>query len=639
MIEIEFPDGTKKQFEKGINGYEIAKSISEGLARDAIAIKLDNKLIDLTTPIAINGKIKIITSKNKEDKDALNLLRHSTAHILADAVTQIWPNAKPTIGPSIEDGFYYDFDMAPIKPEDFEKIEHKMKEIIKQDLKFERKEISKKEALELFKDNPYKIELINELPENEQISIYQHGNFMDLCRGPHLPSTKFIKAFKLMKSAGAYWRGKSENKMLQRIYGTAFFSKTDLDNYLKLLEEAKKRDHKKIGREMDLFSMHPEAPGMPFFHNKGTFVYNQLVDFMRQEMIKRNYEENRTPMILNKELWVRSGHWDHYKNNMYFTKIDGVDYAIKPMNCPGNLLIYKTNVHSYRELPIRAGEFGLVHRHEMSGVLNGLFRVRCFTQDDAHIFCTKEQLNHEILELIDFIEYIYKTFGFEFHMELSTKPEDAMGSQEIWDTAEGALKNALEQKKAKYVINKGDGAFYGPKIDFHLKDALGRTWQCGTIQVDFSMPEKFNLEYDGEDGKRHRPVMVHRAIYGSVERFLGILIENFAGHFPLWLHPEQAIIMTMNDEVKEHADKVYEILKKEGIRVVKDYRAESMGKKVRDAQMRRIPIMITIGEKEVEKNTLAIRTKDGKISYGIKVEDLIKKIKTNVDKKELTFEL
>jgi threonyl-tRNA synthetase len=474
--------------------------------------------------------------------------------------------------------------------------------------------------------------------EDGEASMYEQGEFKDLCVGPHIPRTGMIKALKLTKIAGAYWRADSKNKQLQRIYGITFPDKKQLKEHLELIEQAKLRDHRTIGRDLGLYSFHDEAPGMPFFHDKGSYIWNKLADFMKEAMIERNYEINKTPLILNKQLWLQSGHWDHYKENMYFTKIDSPveNYAVKPMNCPGNILIYKTESHSYRELPIRAGEFGLVHRHELSGVLSGLFRVRCFTQDDAHVFCMPEQLKHETKELIDFVDYIYKTFGFEYAIELSTRPEKSLGqgNDELWELAENTLKDVLEESKIKYKLNPGDGAFYGPKIDFHLKDAIGRTWQCGTIQLDFQMPEKFDLTYEGSDGKKHRPVMLHRAIYGSFERFLGILVEHYAGKFPMWLSPNQIILLPIADRHEKHCNKLAAEFRKAGLRTEVDARSESMKKKVRDAQMQKYNLMLTIGDKEAENNTLAIRTLDGDVKFGVSVDDFIKKIKENIKKKE-----
>ena len=529
------------------------------------------------------------------DNQQLEKIRHSTSHLLAYAVKEIYGDGvKFAIGPVIDDGFYYDFDLPDktFSTDDLKKIEKVMTELIKKKLSFEKTEVDIKEALKKTEGQPYKQELINDLSAQGEtrVSFYKVGEFEDLCRGPHVETTKELGHFKLLKIAGAYWRGSEKNKMLQRIYGTAFGTKDELQKYLMMLEEAEKRDHKKLGRELDLFSFHEEGPGFPFFHDKGTFIWNTLVEFMRQEMKKRNYEENKTPIILNEELWRTSGHWDHYKENMYFTIIDEKNFAVKPMNCPGNLLIYKTNPHSYKDLPIKAGEFGLVHRHEKSGVLNGLFRVRNFTQDDAHIFCTPDQLKEQIIELIDFVDFIYKTFDFKYSIELSTKPEKAMGSKETWDKAESALKEALEERKIEFKINEGDGAFYGPKIDFHLRDTIGRTWQCGTIQLDFSMPEKFDLEYIGEDGKKHRPIMLHRAIYGSIERFLGILIEHYVGAFPLWLSPIQIMIIPISEKFITYSNEVMGILKKENIRVRMDASNESLGKRIRNAEKEKLNV-------------------------------------------------
>ncbi len=628
-IKIQYPDKSKQEFDKGVSGLDLAKSIGERLARDALAIEVNGKLQDLGTPINENAKIRIITFK---DKEGVEVFRHSSAHILAAAVVRLYPNAKPTIGPAVEEGFYYDFAMEPIKEKDLEKIEQEIKKIIKEKQPFERQVVSKKQALEMFKDNKFRVEMIQEL-KDDKVTIYKNSEYVVLCRGPHVQHTGQIKAIKLMKVAGAYWRADAEKEQLQRIYGISFPDKKELKQYLHLLEEAKKRDHRKIGRELDLLSFHDEAPGMPFFHQKGLHIWNKLVWYMRQEMRKLGYEENKTPIILNRALWLQSGHWDHYKENMYFTKIDKQDYAVKPMNCPGNLLVYKTKMHSYRELPIKAGEFGLVHRHELSGVLSGLFRVRCFTQDDAHVFCMEEQLLDQIIELIELIDRVYKTFGFEYLVELSTKPEKAMGSQEVWDKAENALKNALAKKKMKYKLNPGDGAFYGPKIDYHIKDALGRTWQCGTIQVDFSMPEKFDLTYEAKDGKKKRPVMVHRAIYGSVERFLGNLIEHYAGKFPLWLSPDQVRILTIADRHQEYADKVYKQLFDKGFQVTKDYRAETTNKKIRDAELDKVNYIFVIGDKELENKTANVRTRDNKILGEVKVSDFIKELEKEVAEK------
>lgn len=575
---------------------------------------------------------KAETKETAKKQESIETIRHSCSHIMASAIKKLFPDVKLGIGPTIEEGFYYDFDTShKFTPEDFTKIEKEMNKIIEKNEKFERKELTAAEAKKLFKSEPYKLELIKELEnEGEKISIYKTGDFVDLCRGPHVSSSREIKAFKLMKVAGAYWKGDEKNKQLQRIYGTAFESEESMKKYLILLEETKKRDHRIIGKQQDLFSFHDEAPGMPFFHAKGIIIWNELLNFWRVKHREACYVEVKTPIILNKKLWLQSGHWDHYKENMYFTKIDEQDYAVKPMNCPGGILVYKTNMHSYKELPLRIAEVGLVHRHELSGVLNGLFRVRCFHQDDAHLFVTPELLEQEIIGIIDLIDAFYKMFGFEYNVELSTKPEKAMGAKELWDKAELALKKALEHKKMKYKLNPGEGAFYGPKIDFHIKDAIGRTWQCGTIQVDFQMPEKFELSYEGSDGLKHQPIILHRTIYGSLERFIGILIENYTGAFPVWLSPVQISIITVADRHLTFAEKLKEELFIANIRVELDSRQESIGKKVHDNQALKIPYVITVGDREIESKQLAVRTRDGKVE-NYKKEDFIKKVLKEIE--------
>ncbi len=563
----------------------------------------------------------------------LEALRHSASHILAQAVQELFPETKLGIGPAIENGFYYDFQKKDgFSPEDLKQIEKRMNEIIRRNLKIEKVELSATEAKKILKDQPYKLELLKELKEKP--TFYKQGDFIDLCAGPHLESTKDVKAIKILSTAGAYWRGDSKNIMLQRIYGTAFFDKKDLKAYLNMLEEAKKRDHKKLGEKLELFSFHEEGPGFPFFHPKGMTLYNNLVNFWKKIHKDHGYQEIKTPIILNKELWLQSGHWDNYKENMYFTKIDKKDYAVKPMNCPGGILVYKHRLHSYKEFPIKLAELGLVHRHELSGVLNGLFRVRNFTQDDAHVYCTEKQLEDEIIKVIKLAEEIYSAFGLKYELELSTRPEKSIGSDEMWENAEAALSRALEALKLDFKLNPGDGAFYGPKIDFHLKDSLGRTWQCGTIQVDFSMPEKFDLEYDGQDGMKHRPVMVHRAILGSLERFLGILVEHYAGRFPMWLSPLQVKILTVNDNCIEFADEIERKLKENNIRVEVDIRQESISKKVRDAQNQQANYMLTIGEKEVKAKKLAVRTREGKVSFGVSVDKFIKDLVKEIESKK-----
>ena len=567
---------------------------------------------------------------------SLEKIRHSTSHVLAIAVKELFPKAKLGIGPAIEDGFYYDFDDIEITNENLKKLEKKMKEIIKQKHKFKKTKVSKARAKKLLKKEPYKIELLEDLKDKE-ISFYTTGEFKDLCKGPHVSSTDEIKAFKLLSVAGAYWKGESKNKMLTRIYGTAFHSKEELKKFLILKEEAEKRNHIKLGKQLDLFSIQKEGPGFPFLHPKGMIVWNELLKYWNEEHDKENYQQIRTPIILNKALWETSGHWEHYKENMYFTRIDNNEFAVKPMNCPGGLLIYKTKLHSYKELPLRMAEIGLVHRHELSGTLNGLFRVRSFHQDDAHIFCTEDQIEKEVTEIIRLTDKIYKTFNLDYYVELSTKPKKHIGTEKTWKNAENILKSALKKAKEKYKLNPGDGAFYGPKIDFHIKDALNRTWQCATIQLDFAMPEKFGLTYEGEDGKKHRPAMLHRTIYGGIERFYGILIENYAGKFPLWLAPTQIRLLSLTDRNNKFVEKLQEEFREAGLRVETDLRSESMSKKVRDAQVSLIPLIITIGDKEQKANTLAIRNPNGKVKFGVKVNKFIEEIKENIENRTPTI--
>lgn len=574
MIKITLKDGKVMEFEEGIKISDIAMKISPALYKKALAAKIDGETMDLMTELHKDSSLEILTFEDEMGKWAL---RHTGAHILAQAVKRLYPEVKLAIGPAIDTGFYYDFEADfTFTPEILEKIEAEIKKIIKENHKLERFELPREEAINLMKENneDYKVELIEDLPEGEVISFYKQGDFTDLCAGPHVPSTGKVKSVKLLSLAGAYWRGNENNKMLQRIYGTAFTKKSELDEYLNMLEEAKKRDHRKLGKELDLFSIHEEGPGFPFFHPKGMIVRNILESFWREEHTKAGYQEIRTPLILNEALWHQSGHWDHYKENMYFTNIDDGDYAIKPMNCPGGILVYKNSMHSYRDLPLRLSELGIVHRHELSGALHGLMRVRCFTQDDAHLYMTKEQIKEEVVGIIKLIDKFYKLFGFEYFVELSTRPEDSMGSDEDWEIATNGLKEALDSIGKEYRVNEGDGAFYGPKIDFHLKDCIGRTWQCGTIQLDFQMPERFDLSYIGADGEKHRPVMVHRTIYGSVERFIGILIEQYAGAFPTWLAPVQVKLMNITDAQYDYLKKVEETLKENNIRVEIDTRNE-----------------------------------------------------------------
>lgn len=633
MIKVTLKDGSQLEFEKGIKVSEVAMSISPGLYKKALGAKINGKRSELMTPINEDCNLEILTF---EDEDGRWTLRHTAAHTLAQAVRRLYPSVKLAIGPAIENGFYYDFDADfQFTPEVLEKIEKEMKNIIKENLSLERFELPRSEAI-LFMEKlgeDYKVELITDLPEGEIISFYKQGEFTDLCAGPHVPSTGKVKAVKLLSLAGAYWRGSEKNKMLQRIYGTAFTNNKDLEEYINMLEEAKKRDHRKLGKELDLFSMHEEGPGFPFFHPKGMVVRNILESYWREKHVKAGYDEIKTPIILNESLWHQSGHWDHYKENMYLTKIDEGDYAIKPMNCPGSILVYKNNLHSYRELPIRLAELGLVHRHELSGALHGLMRVRAFTQDDAHIFMTKEQIKDEVLGVIRFIDTFYKEFGFEYFVELSTKPENAMGSDEDWEHATNSLKEALDAAGLKYKINEGDGAFYGPKIDFHLKDSIGRTWQCGTIQLDFQMPERFELSYIGNDGEKHRPVMVHRVVFGSLERFIGILIEHYAGAFPAWIAPVQVKVMNITDKQDGYVMSIARQLKEIGIRVEVDVRNEKIGYKIREAQMLKIPYMIVIGDKEMNEGNVAVRSrKDGDLG-AMSIKDFQEKLLKEINEK------
>ncbi len=612
MIKVTLKDGSIKEYDSGVSIKEVAESISAGLARVAVAGEVNGEVRDLSCKLEKDCRLSLLTM---EDEGGKHAYRHTTSHIMAQAVKRLYPQVKLAIGPSIENGFYYDFDIdKPLSVEELEKIEKEMDKIVKEDLVLERFTLPRDEAIRFMeqKGEPYKVELIRDLPEGEEISFYKQGEFTDLCAGPHVPSTGKIKAFKLLNVAGAYWRGSEKNKMLQRIYGTAFAKKSELDEYLFRLEEAKKRDHRKLGRELDLFNILDEGPGFPFFMPKGMVLRNLLEDYWRQEHKKRGYQEIKTPIILNEDLWHRSGHWDHYKENMYFTKIDEGDYAIKPMNCPGGMLVYKRRLHSYRDLPQRMAELGLVHRHELSGALHGLMRVRCFTQDDAHIFMTPEQIRDEVIGVINLIDDFYKVFGFKYHVELSTRPENSMGSEEQWETATNALREALDAKGMKYKVNEGDGAFYGPKIDFHLEDSIGRTWQCGTIQLDFQMPEKFDLTYVGADGERHRPVMIHRVVFGSIERFIAILTEHFAGAFPTWLAPVQVKILAIIEKHHPYALELQSRLEERGIRTEIDLRNEKIGYKIREAQMEKVPYMLVIGDKEMENNAVAVRSrKDG----------------------------
>ena len=612
---------------------DIAKDLSEGLARAACAGEVDGEVVDLRTVVDHDAAVNILTAK---DEKGLAALRHTASHVMAQAVKRLYPNTKLAIGPSIADGFYYDMEFeTPLTSDDFEKIEAEMKKIVKEDLKIERFTLPREKAIEFMKEKeePYKVELIEDLPEGEEISFYQQGEFVDLCAGPHLMSTKEVgKAFKIMSLAGAYWRGDEHNQMLTRLYATAFAKKDELEAYITMMEEAKKRDHRKLGKELGLFMMHEAGPGFPFFLPKGMVLKNTLLDYWREIHRKAGYVEISSPVILNRSLWETSGHWDHYKNNMYTTVIDGEDYAIKPMNCPGGVLVYASEPRSYRDLPLRMGELGLVHRHEKSGQLHGLMRVRCFTQDDAHIFMTPEQIKDEIKGVAGLINEVYSLFGFQYHVELSTRPEDSMGSDEDWEMATDALRSALDELQLPYVVNEGDGAFYGPKIDFHLVDCIGRTWQCGTIQLDFQLPQRFELEYVGADGEKHRPIMIHRVVFGSIERFIGILIEHFAGAFPTWLAPVQVKVLPISDKYMDYAQNVLNKLTEAGIRAEVDTRAEKIGYKIREAQTAKIPYMLVVGQKEEEENTVSVRSRaagdEGARSLDTFIADILKEIET-----------
>lgn len=635
MINITLKDGTTKEFEKGSSVLDIAKAISSGLARVAMAAEVDGQLADLRKPILQDSSLHINTFDDKNGKEAF---WHTSSHILAQAVKRLFPEAKLAIGPAIDNGFYYDFDVKdPFTPEDLERIEEEMAKIVKEDYKIERFEMPRQEAIEQMEraGEIYKVELIKDLPEDAVISFYKQDDFADLCAGPHILSTGKVKAIKLLSVAGAYWRGSEKNKMLQRIYGVSYPKKSQLDEYLERLEEAKKRDHRKLGKDLDLFSILEEGPGFPFFHPKGMVLRNELENYWRQEHVKAGYQEIKSPIMLNKDLWVRSGHWDHYKENMYLSKIDESDFAIKPMNCPGSMLLYKRRIYSYRDLPLRMGELGLVHRHELSGALHGLMRVRSFTQDDAHIFMLPDQIKDEIVGVIELVDSFYDVFGFKYHVELSTKPEEAMGSDGDWDRAIGALKEALEHKGIDYTINEGDGAFYGPKIDFHLEDSIGRTWQCGTIQLDFQMPERFDLTYIGPDGEKHRPVMVHRVVFGSIERFIAILTEHYAGAFPTWLAPVQVKLLAITDRSNDYIRQIADLFKDSNIRAEIDLRNEKIGFKIREAQMEKVPYMLIIGDKEVETGTVSVRSRSKGSLGTMKLDEFKELLLKEIENKDL----
>lgn len=637
MIKVTFPDGNIKEFENGVSVLDIAESISPALKRDVLCAKINDEIVDIRTTLDKDANIVFYKF---DDLDGKKAFWHTTSHILAQAVKRLYGDkVKLAIGPSIDNGFYYDFDIeTPLTENDLEKIEAEMKKIVKENLSIEKFVLPRKEAIDFEKEanEDYKVELIEDLPEDSVISFYKQGEFTDLCAGPHLLNTKPVKAIKLLSTTGAYWRGDSNKKMLQRVYGISFPKAKMLEEHLAMLEEAKKRDHRKIGKDMDLFMICEEGPGFPFFLPKGMVIRNELENFWREEHRKRGYQEIKTPLILNEQLWHTSGHWDHYKDNMYFTKIDENDYAIKPMNCPGSMLVYKRKMWSYRDLPLRIGEMGQVHRHELSGALHGLMRVRTFTQDDAHIFMLPEQIKEEVIGVIDFIDYVYNMFGFKYHVELSTRPDDSMGSDEDWNMATEALREAMEQKGMDYVVNEGDGAFYGPKLDFHLEDCLGRTWQCGTIQLDFQMPQRFDLTYIGHDGEKHRPVMIHRVIFGSIERFIGILTEHFAGAFPLWLAPVQAKLIPITDRNLEYVKGIKDKLEQKGIRCEIDDRSEKMGYKIREAQLEKVPYMIIAGDRDMENDVISVRArKDGKDLGAMSVDEFIDKAVKEIEEKSV----
>ncbi len=631
MITIRLKDGKEKEFESAVSLADAAKAISNSLGKNALVAKVNGELTDLRDPIVDGAEVEFFT---KEDPEGLFTLRHTASHVMAQAIQHLFPGVKFAIGPAIDDGFYYDLDSDHVfSQEDFATIEKEMSKIAKENIPLVKKVLPRDEALQYFKDKgqDYKVMLIEDLPKEETISLYEQGDFTDLCAGPHLKSTGKVKTFKLMTVAGAYWRGDSKNKMLQRIYATAFFSKEDLDHYLFVRAEAEKRDHRKLGKQLDLFSFHEEGPGFPFFHPKGMILRNKLMDYERELFKEFGYVEIMTPVILSKKLWLQSGHWDHYKENMYFTQIDEEDYAIKPMNCPGGILFFKTQQRSYRDLPMRVGEFGLVHRHELKGALHGLFRVRCFTQDDAHIFMTQEQMKDEVIKCMAMYQKMYGVFGLEYHVELSTRPENSMGSDELWEISTNALREAIETAGVPYQINEGDGAFYGPKLDFHVQDSLGRTWQCGTIQMDMQLPERFDVNYIGEDGEKHRAVMLHRAGYGSLERFIGILIEHYAGAFPTWIAPVQAKIIPVTDKNLEYAKSVAAAMSESDIRVEVEEANETLGYKIRKAQMEKVPYMIIVGDQEMKGHTISVRSRKngdlGSQSLPMFVANLIREIK------------
>ncbi len=641
MVMITLPDGNKIEIENGKSAYDVALKISTGLAKACIGAKLDDKLVDLHAPITKDAKLVLIKPQTPE---GLDIIRHSTSHLMAQAILRIYPDAKLTIGPVVENGFYYDIEhKSAFVESDLQKIEEEMKRIVDEDQPFVAIEVSKKQALELYSDNIFKREIINQLEDSESIKIYYNKKtqkspndakeFFDLCTGPHVPSTGVLKAFKLLKVAGAYWRADAKNEQLQRVYGVAFATKKELDDYIQKLEQASKRDHRKLAKELNLVMFSEMAPGMVFFLPNATIIRRELENFLRVEQNKRGYVEIQTPIIYNNKMWHTSGHWDHYKDNMYFTKIDEQDYAVKPMNCPGHMLVFANSTRSYRDLPLRFSEFGLVHRHELSGVLSGMFRVRAFTQDDAHLFVSEEQIETEVIGVIEMIKMVLRTFDFEFSAELSTRPQKFMGEKEVWDRAEKSLENALKTADITYEINAGDGAFYGPKIDFKVKDAIGRIWQLSTCQLDFQMPMRFGVKYEGADGAPHTPVVIHRAIYGSLDRFIGILIEHYAGKFPIWISPVQIALLAINDEVAKYTNELGQRMRESGLRVMTNLRAETINAKIRDAQMQKIPYMLVIGSKEMAGEKLQIRQRDGK-QFSMDEKEFITHVHEMIDKKK-----
>ena len=637
-IIITLPDGSQREVPSGTTALDIATDISEGLGRAAVAAQVGGQTIDLTRPLTEDAELRLLTFR---DREGVAVYHHSSAHLLAQAVVELFPEAHPTIGPPVDEGFYYDFDHPPFTPEDLAKIEVRMKELAKENLPTERLELTRDEARQLFANNPYKLEMIEEMADGEQLTAYRQGSFVDLCRGPHLPTTGRVKSIKVLKVAGAYWRGDAEKQQLQRIYAITFPEKRLLKDHVRMLEEAKLRDHRKLGKELELFSFHDEGPGFPFWHNNGMILREEIVKYWRAVHRSKDYQEISTPIALDESLWHRSGHWANYQENMYFTDVDERRFAMKPMNCPGGLLVFTSKRHSYRDLPMRMAELGLVHRHEMSGVLHGLFRVRCFTQDDAHIYCTEEQLTDEVIGVVRLVFEIYNTFGFsDVKVELSTRPAKRIGSDDIWDRAEGALRDALENQEIDYELNPGDGAFYGPKIDFHIKDCMNRSWQCGTVQVDFSMPsaERFNATYEGADGQRHTVVMVHRAILGSLERFIGILLEHYAGKLPMWLAPRQIRVIPVSDNFLDYARQIVDRMKLAGLRAALDDSNETVSKKVRNAQLDRVNYQLVVGEREAADDTVSVRTLSNAQLGNHKVDDFVSRCREMVDTRDNNLE-